>query len=60
MPDRLRRCRECDFRFTGVATHFGEEMCPSCGGIDLEVVPGPSPDEPPAWAEKDPPDDVEG
>lgn len=38
MPDRLLLCRECGLRFTGVTTHPGEEMCPSCGATDLEFL----------------------
>ncbi|MGD0998518.1 MAG: hypothetical protein ABR941_09425 [Thermoleophilia bacterium] len=46
MPDHEFVCHECGRTFRGLTTHIGEEMCPACGSIDIELAPMPSPASP--------------
>jgi Zn finger protein HypA/HybF involved in hydrogenase expression len=44
VPGNQFICRECGHMFKTAPEQFGsqaERMCPSCGGIDLEVIPPP-------------------
>lgn len=43
MPDHEFVCHECGRTFRGLTSHIGEEMCPACGSIDIELAPMPSP-----------------
>ena len=42
MPDYEFVCQECGRTFRGLTSHIGDEMCPACGGFDIELVPAPS------------------
>jgi hypothetical protein len=47
-------CHECGRTFRGLTTRIGEEMCPTCGSSDIELVPAPAPA--PATPDPDPPE----
>jgi hypothetical protein len=52
-------CRECGRTFRGISSRIGEEMCPQCGGIDIEraALPAPTtPTAPPVPSVPDQPD----
>ena len=38
MADYEFVCHECGNTFKGLTSHVGDEMCPACGSIDIEVV----------------------
>jgi rubredoxin len=38
VPDIELLCRECGFRFAGLAGRLGAEMCPRCGGTDIQAL----------------------
>lgn len=39
MPEYKFVCNECGNTFKGLTSHIGDEMCPACGGFDIELVP---------------------
>jgi putative FmdB family regulatory protein len=41
MPDYEFVCQECGRTFKGLTSHIGDEMCPACGSIDIELVSAP-------------------
>jgi rRNA maturation endonuclease Nob1 len=53
VPDYELLCLECGRRFKAVASRFGDELCPSCGSIDLRRLCPPA--EKPAAAASDGP-----
>lgn len=43
MTDYEFVCHECGRTFRGLTSRIGEEMCPSCGSVDIDFVSAPSP-----------------